>query len=327
LLSTKTASRIIADVYAVRKDYLDARRSEVQSFVYSLIKGEEALRDLLKNKATQQTRYRQLLARSADLLLGAPQATADVEALLGDCEFVGYSGNVSFFTGKGTTRNFDTLRNEIQSSFLEMRLITAKVPLDSVDWDYAALARGLKYAKDIPEPKKRFDVQKVTAKVEKQISVEPTTWEEEGTLFVVEISFEPNQSTFPESKYLSDFQKALEIAQTYSGGLAIIEGHSDPLKILRAEQDGVRTQEVEQMTQEAKNLSLERAQAVRESFLSYCRKRNFAIDDSAFVAIGLGIETPKFNPPRTREEWAANRRVVFRIKQVEAELEEFMPLQ
>ena len=38
---------------------------------------------------------------AADLLLGSPQATPDVEALLGDCEFVGHAGNVAFFTGKG----------------------------------------------------------------------------------------------------------------------------------------------------------------------------------------------------------------------------------
>ena len=34
LLSTKTASRIIADVYAVRKDYFDTHRAEVQKFVH-----------------------------------------------------------------------------------------------------------------------------------------------------------------------------------------------------------------------------------------------------------------------------------------------------
>lgn len=174
--------------------------------------------------------------------------------------------------------------------------------------------------------KKKFDPQKVAAKVEKKISVEPTTWEEEGTLFVVEINFEPNQSDFPASDYADDFQKALEIAQTYSGALIIIEGHSDPLGILKAKKNGEREQVVTQMEQNAKNLSLKRSQSVRESFLDFCNRKNLITDDSQFVAIGLGIGTPKFDPPRTRDEWAANRRVVFRIKQVEAELDEFSPL-
>jgi outer membrane protein OmpA-like peptidoglycan-associated protein len=80
------------------------------------------------------------------------------------------------------------------------------------------------------------------------------------------------------------------------------------------------------MEQQAKNLSLLRSQAVRESFLTYARGKSISIDESQFVAVGLGISTPKFSPPKTKEEWAANRRVVFRIKQVEAELSEFVPL-
>jgi outer membrane protein OmpA-like peptidoglycan-associated protein len=143
---------------------------------------------------------------------------------------------------------------------------------------------------------------------------------------VVEINFEPNQSNFPAADYAGDFQKALGIAQTYSGALIVIEGHSDPLGILKAEQRRERPQVVEQMKQNAKNLSLERAQAVRESFLNFCKQRNLDIDESQFVGVGLGIDNPKFNPPRTKDEWAANRRVVFRIKQVEAELDEFSPL-
>ena len=327
LLSTKTASRIIADVYAVRKDYFDSQRNSVEEFVHALMKGEEALRDLRSNKTTQQAKYRQLLAKSADLLLGAPQATADVEALLGDCEFVGHSGNISFFTGEGTTRNLKNLTSEIQRSFAEMGLVTGTISLASAGWDYSALASGLKYAAKAPAtPKKRFDVKKVAATVEKRISVEPTTWEEEGTLFVVEVNFEPNQSDFPASQYAGDFQKALEIAQTYSGALIVIEGHSDPLGILKARRQGEREQVIAQMEQNAKNLSLERSEKVRKSFLDFCKGKGLIIDDTQFVAIGLGIASPKFSPPRTRDEWAANRRVVFRIKQVEAELDEFSPL-
>ena len=81
LLSTKTASRIIADVYAVRKDYFDANRVQVHKFVHAVLRSQEALTELLANKSSQQAKYRQILAKSADLLLGAPQATADVEIL------------------------------------------------------------------------------------------------------------------------------------------------------------------------------------------------------------------------------------------------------
>jgi len=323
MLSTKTASRIIADVYAVRSDYFNQNKRKIETFVKTLMKGQEALENLLSKKNTQQTEYKKLMTHAADLLLGAPQAVPDVEALLGDCQFVGYDGNVSFFTGKGTTRTMTQLTKEIQDSFTNMGLMSSKVTLLSANWDYAQMTQGLSNISLKPKPvEQKFDVRKV----EEKISVEPTTWAEAGTLFQVEINFGPNQSTFPETQYEADFRKAVSIAQTYGGSLIIIEGHSDPLGILKAKEARKPAVEINQMEQQAKNLSLLRAQAVRASFLDYCKKRGLVLDESQFVAVGMGITNPKFNPPRTKEEWDANRRVVFRIKQVEAELTEFTPL-
>jgi len=322
MLSTKTASRIIADVYAVRSDYFSKNKTRVQSFVKALMKGQEKLQALLSRRSESQSEYKKLMVHAADLLLGAPQATPDVEALLGDCQFVGYDGNVGFFTGRGTTRTLNTLTREIQSSFMQMGLMGMRVTLNQPDWDYNDMARGQAITPKPEVPTQKFDVRKV----EEKISVEPTTWAEEGTLFQIEVGFEPNQSTFPEASYADDFQKALEIAQTYGGSLIIIEGHSDPLGILKAREQRRPAVEVRQMEQQAKNLSLSRARAVRESFLEYCKRKRFTIDETQFVAVGMGVANPRYNPPRTKEEWKANRRVVFRIKQVEAELTEFSPL-
>lgn len=325
LLSTRTANRIIADVYAVRSDYLAKNRPQVQKMVHSLMKAEEALADLQNSKSNRMSEYMQLMTASADLLLGASQAVPDVEALLGDCEFAGFNGNVTFFTGQGTTRSFQTLAAEIQPRFKAMGLLSGQPKVLTAEWDYTALAAGLKNASKVATSK-RFDAQKVAAKVEKQMSVESTSWAEEGTLFQIEILFDANQSEFSESQYAADYQKAVEIAETYGGSLIMIEGHSDPLGILKARQKGSASAELHQMEQQARNLSLERAHAVRQSFLSFAKRKGLRIDESQFVAVGMGVASPKFNPPRTKEEWAGNRRVVFRIKQIEAELSEFTPL-
>ena len=324
LLSTKTASRIIADVYALRKDYFDTHRAEVQKFVHAVLRSQEALTELLANKSSQQAKYRQLLVKSADLLLGAPQATADVEGMLGDCEFVFHAGNVAFFTGVGTTRTLTTLTEEIQPAFIDMGLLSKRVALQSAGWDYNQLTAALKNTRATAAPK--FDSARAQQAVEKQLAVEPGAWETEGTLFVIEITFDPNQSVFAEDRYANDYQKAMQVAQTYGGALVVIEGHSDPLGILQAQQKGERTEVLEQMRQVAKNLSLARANSVRSSFIQYGKDHGIAIDQSQFIAIGRGVEAPKFGPPRTKEEWAANRRVRFVIKQVEAELTEFKPL-
>ncbi len=323
LLTTKTASRIIADVYAVRSDYLERNRDAVEKLTHGLLRTQEALQQLQQQKSSRQAENLQLLGKAADILLGSPQATADAEALLGDCEFVGYPGNVAFFTGQGTLRNFERLTSEIQSSLLSLGLLSAKALLNHANWDYAKLSAGLKNTAGVTLAKPAFDPKKV----EKKLAVETETWAEEGTLFLSEINFEPNQNDFPESKYAADFQKALELAQTYAGALFVVEGHSDPLGVLKAKQQNESAAVVNQMTQSAKNLSYERAQAVVKGFLAYAKRRGIALDESRFVPAGLGISNPKYNPPKTKEEWNANRRVVFRLKQVEAELTEFTPLQ
>ncbi|MFA6401266.1 MAG: hypothetical protein WCX31_06525 [Salinivirgaceae bacterium] len=333
LLSTKTASRIICDVYAVRKDYFDANKNSVMSFVKSLMQSEEALRNLTANKTTQQAKYHQLLSEAAEKLMGSSQFTSDAEALLGDCEFVGFAGNKSFFTGTGTTRSFENLNSEIQLAFKSIGILTTSIPIKQAVWDYNLLASGLKNATVTAETKPKFSQTKVAKAVENKINAESTDWEEKGTLFVVEINFDANQSDFSIEQYANDFALALDIAETNSGALVIIEGHADPLGVLKAEKalannepDAKSKAEIGQMKQQVKTLSLERAQNVRKSFLQYCKNKKINIDESQFVAVGLGAMNPKYNPPRTKEEWAANRRVVFRIKQVEAELDEFSPL-
>ena len=117
----------------------------------------------------------------------------------------------------------------------------------------------------------------------------------------------------------------MQVAQTYGGALVVVEGIAirwDP----PGAAEGERKEVLDQMRQVAKNLSLARANAVRSSFIQYSKDHNINVDQSQFIAIGRGVEAPKFNPPRTKEEWAANRRVRFVIKQVEAELMEFKAL-
>jgi outer membrane protein OmpA-like peptidoglycan-associated protein/ABC-type nitrate/sulfonate/bicarbonate transport system substrate-binding protein len=324
LLTTKTANRIIADVYGVRKDVFLANREKFLAFSRCLLRGQEALDDLRKSKSTNPAKYQAVLTKSADLLLGAPQATADVEALLGDCEFVGLAGNTAFFSGVGTTRNFSKLNEEVQASFIKLGLLSRALKLESADWKAADLGKGLKNPGLVNnEPK--FDSSKVGAKIEERLKAEPESFSEDGTLFQIEINFAPNQADFSAANYAKDYQRALELAQTYGGAVVLIEGHADPTGISRARERGENAAILAEMEQSIKNLSLNRANAVRKSYLEFCKSKGIVIDESQFLAVGVGTKNPKFPKPKDKEEWAANRRVVFRIKQIEAELNEFQP--
>ncbi len=327
VLTSKTANRVIADVYAFRKDFFTQNRAKVQGFVHALLLGQESLADLRSQKAQKAAKYQQVLAKSADLLLGAPQAIADVEALLGDCEFVGFGGNVAFFTGKGTTRTFEKLTEEIQTSFIAMKLMDKPVSLTVATWDYGTLATGLKNADlSMVSSTPKFDTKKLAASVEEKLMSEPESFSTDGTLFSIEIGFAPNQASFSAEKYAKDYDRALQLAQTYGGAVVLIEGHADPTGIQKAKREGKPVTVLAEMEQGIKNLSLNRATAVRKSYLEFCKQKGLELDESQFIAVGVGVKNPKFPTPRDAEEWAANRRVVFRVKQVEAEASEFQPV-
>jgi outer membrane protein OmpA-like peptidoglycan-associated protein len=323
LVSTKTASKIIVDTYTVVTSYYNAHQEEVQKLTHALLKSQELFLLLQKNKGFQLSKYQQVLARSAKILLDSDKG-ADVEGLIsGDCEFVGYAGNVAFFTGKSTTRTFKTIVNEIQTSFISMGLMTTKIALGQAEWDYAALAVGLMNAKNVPQPKATFNKEKVEAGVSKRVEGESTKWAESGTLFQTEILFGPRQTTFEINDYKEDFAEAMKLADTYSGSLIIIEGHADPTGIAKAKRDGQSELVVNQMQQDVKNKSLERAREAKRAFLSYCKKQGITIDDSRLVAVGLGIKNPKFPTPKSEDQWNQNRRVVFRMMNVEGESTEW----
>jgi len=332
LLTTQTANRIIADVYAVREDYYQANKAKVEKFTHALMVGQEQLDGLLKAKNQRQAEYRQLVAKSATLLFGASQATAEVEGLLaGGAYMVGHTGNVQFFTSTALgARTLQNLTSEVQTSFVAMGLLVAKSSaLLGAEWNFNTLAAGLAMARltsapaAVPTP--TLDRNRAEARVAKEISAELSGWEE-GTLFVVEINFQPNQKVFTEAQYANDFAKAIKLVQTYGGALITVEGHSDPMGLAQAKQKGENAQVLAQIEQAGKNLSLDRANAVKATFLAYAKKNGVALAGDDFIAVGMGVRAPKFGSPKTKDEWLENMRVVFRIKNIEAELSEFQPL-
>ncbi|MBI2570834.1 MAG: ABC transporter substrate-binding protein [Candidatus Schekmanbacteria bacterium] len=320
LLSTKTASRVIADIYAVRKDYLEKNRGDVEKFVRGLLKAQEKLADLVKRKSSNQTEYQQMLGNAADLLFDTPQATSDVEGLIADCTFVGASGNVSFFADPKELRSFSKLTETIQKSLVEQKFLTAAKGLDSAGWDWASLMGGTAVAPKKEE--KRFDTQKVEKKLAQQA---PGATPSEA-LFSFEIYFKPNQDDFSAAEYKKDFDRALELSRTYAGAILQIVGHTDPMKYLRARKDGQPEATVMQLAQSAKNLSLARANSVRKSLIEYAQGQAVSVDSSQFVVTGAGVDQPKHSSPASEAEWRDNMRVVFQLINVEAELESFAPL-
>lgn len=328
LLSTKTANRIINDVYAVRSDFFKTNRAEVESFVHGLLLAEEELRGLFANEAGQQADYMKTIKASAGILLDSPEAVADTEALYADCEFVGFPGNVKFFTDPNYPRNMENLSGQIQNAFIKINLLDKKIPLTSAQLDYGELKQGLKNVSGVVVPK--FDTAQVASVIQRKQQQDALS---EGELFSFEVYFKPNQNSFSADMYAEAFDKVIDLASTYGGAIITVEGHSDPLGYLKAQKKGSGDIVLTRIKQSAKNLSLSRANAVRKSLIGYAGSRDILLDETQFAVVGHGILKPRNGmcgsepcAPKTEQEWRDNMRVEFRIIQIEAETSVFKPL-
>jgi len=328
LLSTKTANRIIADVYAVRADYLQSNRADVENFVRGLLQGEEALRQLVANKAARAAEYKQTMSSAAQALLDSPQAVSDAEGMYHDADFAGLSGNFAFFAKADNPRSFAQLNREIQTAFTAVGLMAKSAGLEYPKWDYRRFGVG---GAPVTAPEApRFDSEKVATIVARKQQQGRLG---EGELFTFEVYFRPNQDKFSEDLYSDAFKRVASLAATYGGAIITVEGHSDPMAYLQAKRDGASSLVLSRTQQSAKNLSLARAIAVRDSIISYAKARGTSLDPSQFAVVGHGISQPKSGvcggdpcAPKTEQEWQNNMRVEFRIIQIEAEASAFKPL-
>jgi outer membrane protein OmpA-like peptidoglycan-associated protein len=319
LLSTKTASRVIADVYAVRADYYEANKSTVEAFVRALLAADLKLAAMVK-KGSSDPQYKKVIAGAAQILLDSEKAVADTEAMYKDAAMVGWSGNQRFFKEPNNPRSFENLNKEIGEAFVGLGLVSKAGKIEAVHWDWNALKKGAS-ASQAEAP--RFDPNKLAQVVTRKAQEDKLG---EGELFAFEVNFKPNQNAFSTSAYSDAFNKAIKLAATYGGAVITIEGHSDPLAYLRRKKDGATQVELNRIRQSAKNLALTRANGVRDSLLAFAKQKGLTLDASQFAVVGHGIDRPKSGlcgadpcAPASEKAWLGNMRVEFRIIQVEAE--------
>lgn len=333
LLSTKTADRVIMDVYAVRSDYFRANKAQVMAFVQGLLQADEKVKELFKKNKSPG--FSSMIAAAAEILLDSKGAVADTEAMYGDARHSGFSGNASFFGSPEKPRSFEDVSSKIQAAFIPLNLMSSKKELAKADWDYPKMSAGLSGAAPAPAP--RFDTKAVTRLVtEKQRKGSLA----EGELYSFEVYFKPNQNTFPVDIYKESFDKVIELVSVYGGALLTIEGHSDPSNYLRQKVKNETPMVLNQIKQSARNLSYARANALKDSLVDYAKGKGVTLDSSQFGVVGHGIMAPntpncafdsagdisKSCYPASKEQWEQLRRVVFRLIQVEAEADIFKPL-
>lgn len=328
-MTTKSANRIISDVYVVRADYLKTNGSEVKKFVHGLLKASEAVQNLMKNPSNDQDLYDKTVAASANILLDDANAKEDLLGLYGDCEYVGFQGNVLFFSNPTYPRRMEALLEEMQGPFARLGLIKDPVEALTGDFNYEDLREGLINPESEQGPKfNQAEIAKVIGR-----RAEQGTLSEGELMPAFEINFGPNQSSFNSEVYKEQFDRVVKLASTYGGAVITVEGHSDPLAYVDKKKAGESEMVLNRMRQAGKNLSLNRAISVQDSIVAYAKGQGVTLSPEQFTTIGHGYSQPKTGligntpiRPANKQEWLSNMRVVFRIVNVEAEASVFNPL-
>jgi outer membrane protein OmpA-like peptidoglycan-associated protein len=331
LFSTKQASKVIADVYAVRSDYYQANKNKIKKLVHAQFFAKEKADEVFSDKKSAE--FKKWMKASSIQLLGSGDFIADVEGMFEfDATHAGFAENVSFFTDARNGRNLERLVAEINDSLKSYNLVSNARTLAKPDWDWGYFKSGLKHANAVSVP--AFNKEQVS-KVIKDMQAKDTL---DGEQFLTEeVMFKAGQSTFVFNQQIHGriFDKIIDEANAYANTLIIIEAHSDPAYyLINKYKQKVPEKTLKRIRQKAWNLSVERAKEVRESIITYARDvKNIDIDESQFESIGYGIEKPitgicagepcKINLKglAAKNKYAENRRAVIGFTRIEAEVE------
>ena len=363
VISTAQLSRSIADVYVCRKDYYDSHREQVTKFVAGYLK---ACEEVVKMKNAWEKggskEYEALLQMTQDIY-GAdviPTLEEDAHGLIADCSFVGYPGNVKFFTAENNPVGFESFQKNALDLAASRGYAKVRSGLFPSGLDYRS-DTFLKYLSVTDTTvREKFDAEAALDEIE---ALGRGDVLDDRTLLSFTISFEPNQTEFSEEVYGPEFQRVVELGSKFGNAIIAIRGHADPSKALidfikAGQAKGILKREGSRgnyryflngkaldledtgaiMTliergefdgvepnprdtvQAALNLSRVRAEKVRDSVVEYAKRHGLELDKSQIQPIGVGIREPLIAKPGNMAEAQTNMRVEFRLVKVPAEV-------
>ena len=363
LVSTADLSRSIADVYVCRKDFYDANKELVTKFVAGYMKATEELLDLKKAfETTGSQEYMKILKMVQDIY-GAdviPTLEEDAHGLIADATFVGYPGNVAFFTDKNNLAGFEPFQTSALDLAVRLGYAKIKTGLLPSGLDYNSPLFRTYLTKLDGGTGERFRAEAVAQEIE---ALSAGGDLDDRTILSFTVNFAPNQNEFSEVQYGAEFQRVVELASKYGNAVIAIRGHADPTKTLLemvkagmakgilkrtgssgnynyslegrpldlsqtarvvelVEQgafDGAQGLKPRETMQAALNLSLTRAEAVRDSVVAYANSKSLRLDKTQIQPVGVGIREPFIAKPTNMDEAQQNMRVEFRLIRVLAE--------
>jgi NitT/TauT family transport system substrate-binding protein len=273
LQNTKQASNIIADVFIVKKDYLEKNRKKLEKLVEGWFKGAAEINndDNAKQKA----------AKILEKGLGMPYDFC--YDAINNVRLCTYGDNVNFYNLKGNFNGVtgEAIYNKMETKYRKEGYITDKIPSWRLVGNSSLIsAINMSGTKQAAEGAATFT--KVTEDVKSAEAISTKS---------VSITFATGASTLDDNmKYIID-NEFLDIAKSFANARIRIQGNTDNTGSAAAN----------------RALSKKRAQAVANYLIS-----EHGFDKNRFIIIGNGPDKP-IASNNTAAGRAKNRRTDFEL--------------
>ena len=289
VVTTGTANHLIADVWAVRNDFLKENPQIVSGLVQGIFEGMDMVRKDPGTAARALAAAFQLPEADCKNMVGKDGGIAE-----GDAHLTNYRENTKFFLDPFNPANFEVVWNSASTIYKSLGTISSTVPAAKIkDKDIlAALSEAYKDVKDLSQP---------TFKPEALKNMTAEAGSGQVLTKAVMISFEPNKSVL-NAEYDATIPATLEeigkLAGKFGNAYIIIEGNTD------ASRKGIVPADL------VRQLSYDRADSVRKSIME-----KYRFDPNKFKVVGNGWDNPLPNctDPSNSEHNKKNRRVEVKV--------------
>ena len=294
IVSTESANRLIADVWAVRNDFFRDHPEIVANLVRGIFEGIDLVRKDVDRAAQLMSAAYSIPVEDCAAMIGKDGGIVD-----GDAHLTNYRENSNFFLDPMNPSNFEIVWNRASTIYQSLGAIdnpvaAAKVKASSV---LAGMSEEYKEVQDLSQPVFRANAFFKTAEAETS----------EILTKAVIISFEPNKAVL-NPEYDTTIPTVLgeigQLAGSFGNAYIVIEGNTD------ASRRGVVPGDL------VRQLSYDRADAVRKAII-----QQYKFDPNKFKVIGNGWDNPvpgmtdASNPDNNRR----NRRVEVKVFPLESE--------
>ncbi|HUY33068.1 MAG TPA: phosphate ABC transporter substrate-binding/OmpA family protein [Pirellulales bacterium] len=298
LVTTRTANKLIADVWFARADFATDHPGIIEALVRGIFDGMEKLKS---QEAKQQCA--EWMSQGYNIPAG------DTLNMFGDAHSTNWAENYQFFMNQNNPANFERIWNQAYYLYRQVGSITNRpVPFEQVmdDSIIKKLGEEEKYRKQKDEYRVQFTPQtaaqteaELDEVVTKTIVIHffPNSWDLEK-----KINHEVDGKTI-EERYDPNVDFVLKevgaLAAQFGAARIVIEGHTDDSMKDKVPADLV------------KELSLNRANAVKEALVRKYKN----LDPNQFGVLGAGWDRPA--DPNDKENHAKNRRVEIKVYSAE----------